>query len=535
MKGGIKYNMKKNFIMLAFVLMTCVFLAGSVSALTADFAIYTGSGTWDESIVSFENFLDWKGLTWKEINKHDFNKRRLVGNYRGLFMPGGWAGNYNQDIRPSGDQEIRDFISGGGAYIGMSAGAFYACDITIWEGDVLDYPSDMFDGDCIGPIEEIAPWPEYTMTTMNINLNHEANAFEPAQRDVLYYGEPYFVAHPGQEMQVFATYIVPSNPVAHGKPGIIGFNYGNGRIVLSGPHPEIEEDSSRDGNSFGEELSDGPDGSDWPFIWTAVDWMLKEPITQPPGVTPKQCNDGLDNDGDGFVDMADIGCDSPSDDDETDPLPPQCSDGIDNDFDNFTDFPADIGCTDANDNDETDVPITQCNDGIDNDLDGFVDLEDVGCVNELDDDETNPTGPQEVFFDGFENGMVEWSLYGVGIQWGANSESVFEGNLAARAKQTGAGKDSFMEHAIDLSGYSSGTFEYYRLLKGLDVADNFAVEYFDNGWNTLEELGSSSETNSNFVFKSFSIPTSTTAIRFMCEVGAVSEKCFVDNVRVTGE
>jgi glutamine amidotransferase-like uncharacterized protein len=525
--------MKKSLILL-FVF--SLLMIPGVFALQADFAIYSGSGTWDESIISFKNFLDWKGLTWQEVGKNDINKKKLIGNYRGLFMPGGWAGNYNQAINGAGDQHIRDFISGGGAYIGMSAGAFYACDITIWEGDVLDYPSDMFDGDCIGPIEEIAPWPEYTMTTMNME-SHPANVYEPAQRDILYYGEPYFVPHSGQEMQVFARYIVPSNPVADNQPGIIGFNYGSGRLLLVGPHPEIEEDDSRDGNNFAEELSDGPDGSDWPFIWTGVDWILQDPISQPPGTQLKQCNDGIDNDGDSLVDLADPGCDDILDDDETDPVPNQCEDGIDNDNDGFIDFPADIGCTDSSDNDETNPPVTQCNDGIDNDGDSFIDFpSDIGCTDSLDDDETDPTGPVEIFSDGFENGMGNWVLYGSGRQWTSNSESVYEGSLAARAKRTGAGDDSFMETSFDVSQFSTVTFEYYRRLKGLDAADDFEVQYFNGlSWVSVEHLGSSSENNADFVFKSFSIPNSASKVRFKCEVGAVSEKCFVDNVRILGE
>jgi glutamine amidotransferase-like uncharacterized protein len=511
----------------------------SVSALNADFAIYAGSGTWEPSKTAFKNFLEWKGLTWEEVDKNDINKKRLIGKYNGLFMPGGWAGDYNRDIKLAGDQHIRDFVSGGGAYIGMSAGAFYACDITIWEGNTYNYPSDMFDGDCIGPIDEIAPWPEYVMTTMDIDQSHEANIYEPAQRDVLYYGEPYFVAHPGQEMQTFASWIVPANPMADGKPGIIGFNYGQGRLLLVGPHPEIDEDDTRDGTNFAEELSDGPDGSDWPFLWTGVDWILGNPITQPPGVQPKQCNDGLDNDGDGLIDYpADPGCADLGDDDETDPLPPkQCEDGVDNDGDGKIDFPADFGCTAESDDDEINNGATQCSDGIDNDGDGLVDHDDLGCLNAADDDETDPIGPVELFFDGFEDGAVDgWSLYGAGVPWGASIESVHEGSWAARAKKTGAGKNSYMEHVIDGSLYSTITFEYYRRLKGLDAADNFAVEYFDNGqWNTLEELGSSSENNAAFVFKSYSIPSSATSVRFMCECGAVSEKCFVDNVRVLGE
>lgn len=37
---------------------------------------------------------------------------------------------------------------------------------------------------------------------------------------------------------------------------------------------------------------------------------------------PAQCADGIDNDGDGFIDMADIGCSNPTDNDETNPVPP---------------------------------------------------------------------------------------------------------------------------------------------------------------------------------------------------------------------
>ena len=69
----------------------------------------------------------------------------------------------------------------------------------------------------------------------------------------------------------------------------------------------------------------------------------------------------------------------------------QCGDGIDNDGDGLIDL-QDPGCTDAGDNDETDkVPsTTQCSDGIDNDGDGLIDLADLDCINAQDDDESTP-------------------------------------------------------------------------------------------------------------------------------------------------
>jgi len=75
----------------------------------------------------------------------------------------------------------------------------------------------------------------------------------------------------------------------------------------------------------------------------------------------------------------------------------QCGDGIDNDGDGLVDLD-DPGCTDAGDNDETNEipPTTQCSDGIDNDGDGLIDLADPDCINAQDDDESTPPPCGEV-------------------------------------------------------------------------------------------------------------------------------------------
>lgn len=67
----------------------------------------------------------------------------------------------------------------------------------------------------------------------------------------------------------------------------------------------------------------------------------------PPPPPPPQCSDGIDNDGDGFIDFPDDpGCVSPQDNNETDPVPPRpaCSDGRDNDGDGLVDYPDDPDC-----------------------------------------------------------------------------------------------------------------------------------------------------------------------------------------------
>ncbi|MDP2629522.1 MAG: Ig domain-containing protein [Candidatus Harrisonbacteria bacterium] len=108
------------------------------------------------------------------------------------------------------------------------------------------------------------------------------------------------------------------------------------------------------------------------------------------------CSDGIDNDRDGFTDMADPGCSSPTDNSEINPVSsppphvPQCRDGIDNDGDGLIDMD-DPGCTHPDDNDEGPFnppsQTPQCRDGIDNDGDGLIDMADPGCSHPDDNDE----------------------------------------------------------------------------------------------------------------------------------------------------
>ena len=60
---------------------------------------------------------------------------------------------------------------------------------------------------------------------------------------------------------------------------------------------------------------------------------------------PSRCEDSLDNDADGLVDLRDPGCTSRDDDDEADPAEvPACANEVDDDEDGLIDWPEDPGC-----------------------------------------------------------------------------------------------------------------------------------------------------------------------------------------------
>ena len=91
------------------------------------------------------------------------------------------------------------------------------------------------------------------------------------------------------------------------------------------------------------------------------------------------CDDGLDDDGDGLIDYpADPGCTSPTDDSEREPTL-ACDNEIDDDGHGTIDL-LDPGCTDPGDTDER-GPLYECDNGADDDLNGSADFpDDPGCL-----------------------------------------------------------------------------------------------------------------------------------------------------------
>lgn len=97
-----------------------------------------------------------------------------------------------------------------------------------------------------------------------------------------------------------------------------------------------------------------------------------------------QCFDGIDNDGDGYIDyITDPGCSSHSDNDERGTSNrslkaglPKCADGDDNDEDGVWDHPNDAGCGSYGDNSEYSEPCQagdRCMCGLDRNQDGIID------------------------------------------------------------------------------------------------------------------------------------------------------------------
>jgi hypothetical protein len=117
-------------------------------------------------------------------------------------------------------------------------------------------------------------------------------------------------------------------------------------------------------------------------------WLQQTCSTMSVGDGLIGCDDGLDNDADGYSDVADPGCAGPADQNERGTA--ACDDGVDNDNDLLADEPLDPGC--AGPADPTEQGSTTCDDGLDNDGDGQADFpRDPGCSGHADGSERGTT------------------------------------------------------------------------------------------------------------------------------------------------
>ncbi len=229
----------------------------------ADIGIYNDTsfpngGAWSEGLTAIKAMLDTYGYTHEDFTPTDINNSSLNLNslYRMVIFGGGWAGGYNTSVSETGFDNIRSFVANGGGYFGICAGAYFASDMIMWKQnwlapiEVYNYPLDLFNGLGLGAVVSIKEWTASTgcasgitkgaaMTSVRID-----NSVLPGIDNVLnilYYGGPAFFPNPFAPTTGFtvaATYTVPGD-LLDGTPAMITYTYGNGKVFLSGPHPEV--------------------------------------------------------------------------------------------------------------------------------------------------------------------------------------------------------------------------------------------------------------------------------------------------------
>lgn len=246
--------------------------------LKADIALYSDKGAWDKSVTALENMFQWMDKSVTKVDAEYINNNSL-DDFSIICFPGGDMYEYSQDISASGKEKIREFIRNGGGYIGICGGAYFASETVIWQGNQLPMaPLALYQGTAEGTIDNIIPYPRYGMCKVNImDTTHFITQSVLNPMWILYYLGPILVPE-NQDVKILGRYD------AVDQPAILTFDFGEGRVFLTGTHPEIEEDSDRDGVIFIDTVIQGTTylgedklddlGSDWDLMKKATDWCI---------------------------------------------------------------------------------------------------------------------------------------------------------------------------------------------------------------------------------------------------------------------
>jgi glutamine amidotransferase-like uncharacterized protein len=220
-------------------------------------------GAWPGLLPAVARGIEATGNTPLAIRFQEIKDSRLTAaNFQVVTFPGGYAYGYQTGL--AGDEEkVRDFIRAGGSYYGICAGSFYAPRSIVWVGQEYAYPLQLYAGQDIGPIDDIARWPGYALTTLDVNGDPVIGAL--GRRSVMYFGGGYHTipadSEQGAHVYVAGTFQESS---AAGKPGLVRFAYGRGKVVLSTAHLEARAGSDED----------------W-LYWDNFDYASGAPVTNP--------------------------------------------------------------------------------------------------------------------------------------------------------------------------------------------------------------------------------------------------------------
>lgn len=256
--------------MRSLILAIITFITLSFNLQSQQVLIYSDDGAWEDGVIALEHFFDNQNVTHTRLYATDLNTDVWNKDALAIVFPGGYSYNYQLAISLVAIDEIRSYVAKGGGYIGICAGAYFASKTVAWEEENYPYELALFDGTAFGSLSYIAPWPNYAMTDIALNPNNPINTDKPAKNTVIYYGGPIFTPNAGVEIDTIATWNSAENT-----PAIINFEYEKGKVLLIGPHLEIEENDDRDGTEFAAELEDVE--SDWAVLANAFKWLSNSP------------------------------------------------------------------------------------------------------------------------------------------------------------------------------------------------------------------------------------------------------------------
>jgi glutamine amidotransferase-like uncharacterized protein len=204
--------------------------------------LYIDSGA--NGIDEVKNMLNQLGCFYSTINKDTILTRDL-NKYDLILFPGGDMWVYKSHLTATGINKIKEYVKGGGGYIGICAGSYFAATKIVWRGwanEPRQYLTitglGLFSGTADGPIDDYAPTYQDYNCLVNIDRNHSITSNITQQIDYPYLFGSKFILEDSSNVSILGRSASGNNLV------VLAVQYELGRVFLTGLHPEFDEDKS---------------------------------------------------------------------------------------------------------------------------------------------------------------------------------------------------------------------------------------------------------------------------------------------------
>jgi glutamine amidotransferase-like uncharacterized protein len=180
--------------------------------------VYAGGGAVLARDV--EVSLDKLEMPYREVNEQNIRDGGL-GDCPLLIIPGGYTAQYVDALGEQGFEQIREFVAGGGGYVGICAGAYIAAQNVEVPGrppglGIIEIQNERKAGLGLRTIIIAKP-------------THPVVKGSEGKVDIWYQNGPMMKA--GEGAETLAIY-------EEGAAAIVCANYDQGRVVIFSPHPE---------------------------------------------------------------------------------------------------------------------------------------------------------------------------------------------------------------------------------------------------------------------------------------------------------
>ena len=191
--------------------------------------IYNGTGAMESSVDGIGECLNESNNNNMSSHKFEYATTSVINSttlsgYNVLIMPGGEAIDYfdNDEID---NASIKQFVSEGNGYIGICAGAYAGSN----------YVNGDFPGWGLAP--DVNTSTESYEGVLTISATSSGTKLLNGTLTDIYMDTGPAMTTDNNQI-VMATF-ADNNTGYVNYPAIIGDTYGNGRVILSGPHPEM--------------------------------------------------------------------------------------------------------------------------------------------------------------------------------------------------------------------------------------------------------------------------------------------------------